>query len=346
MTHNVASQKTLPPMSRLALFKEHVYLTRFGFTLFIPLMGAATALPSTLPAFSTILVIILVGWGFHMTYYGFNDATDYELDKVLGKKDDHPLVRGEISRRTALIITIGHTLGLFVIEWLSGTTVKTMLFLFSACLCVIIYDVFGKRNPFPLLTDAIEGLGFTMLALYGATKVGTPSILSYILAINFGIFTNFITGYFLGIVDLKGDFISGARTTAIWFRMRPPEDNALPHIPRALSLFGILQIFILLFVNFFPLLRNDFHYPPLTLTVIMVIVIMLSIAFCMRVIPYIVSGTKWQKLPEELDNDRIAMYAISLGVVSFSFYLAPAWLLLIALGVIVPLVTGKILGKL
>jgi 4-hydroxybenzoate polyprenyltransferase len=335
-----------PPMSRLALFKEHVYLTRFGFTLFVILMGAATATPSALPEASTLLVLMLIGWGFHMTYYGFNDAADYELDKVLGKKDDHPLVRGDISRKTALTITLAHTIGLFLVELFSGTTFELILLLVIACGCVIIYDVFGKRNPFPPLTDAIEGIGFLALALYGAMKVGTPTALSWILAINFAIFTNFITGYFLGIVDLKGDFASGARTTPIWFGMRPAQDSQLPHIPRTLTILGSLQLLIILFVNFLPLLRNDFHYPPMTLLIVSTIVAAISIGLCMYVIRFIVSGTRWQKIPEELDNDRIAVYSISLVLVSYLPFLSAGWLMVLAICVFAPLFVGKFLGRL
>ncbi|MDO8752998.1 MAG: UbiA family prenyltransferase, partial [Anaerolineales bacterium] len=250
-----------PRVSRLHLFKEHVYLSRYAFTLLVPLMGAATVTPHQLPNFISLLVIALVAWGFHMTFYGFNDVTDYELDKVLGKKDDHPLVRGEMSRRTALTIAIAHTLGAFIVELLSGTTLRLMLLLAIACGGVIVYDVFSKRNPFPPLTDAIEGVGFFALALYGATKVGTPTTLSYIIALNFGIFINFITGSFLGIVDVKVDFKSGAHTTPIWFGTRPVDGSALAYIPLGLTIFGSLQIFALLFVNFLPLLRNDYNYP-------------------------------------------------------------------------------------
>src|SRR5688572_27464198 len=99
------AETKFPRMSPFALFKEHVYLSRFAFTLFIPLVSAAVVTPAKLPELSTILITIAVTWCFHMTYYGFNDFADYELDKLLGRKDDHPLVRGDISRRTALIIT-------------------------------------------------------------------------------------------------------------------------------------------------------------------------------------------------------------------------------------------------
>jgi len=332
--------------SRLALFKEHVYLSRFAFTLFVPLMGAASVVPAKLPELSTLLVIVLVAWGFHMTFYGFNDVTDYELDKVLGKKDDHPLVRGDMSRRTALTIAIAHTLGAFIVELLSGTTFQLMLLLAIACGGVIIYDVFSKRNPFPPLTDAIEGIGFIALALYGATKVGVPGPLSYILALNFGIFINFITGSFLGIVDVKADFNSGALTTPIWFGTRPVEGSALPYVPRELTIFGSFQIFALLFVNFLPLLRNDFNYSTTTLVIIMTIIIILSIAVCIHTIRFIVSGPKWQKMPEETDIDLLAVYSVLILGVSYVPYLATIWLITLAICVISPLAAEKILAKL
>jgi 4-hydroxybenzoate polyprenyltransferase len=332
-------------MSPFALFKEHVYLSRFAFTLFIPLVSAATVTHAELPAFSTILIIIAVAWAFHMTYYGFNDFADYELDKLLGRKDDHPLVRGDISRRTALIITIAHTIGLFVIEILSGTTPQLLLLLVIACGGVIIYDLWGKKNPFPPLTDAIESIGFVALSLYGATKAGTPTILSYILALNIGLFLNFVTGSFLGIVDIVGDLKGGAKTTAIWFGTHPGEGSSLPHIPRGLTILGGVQILMLLIMNFLPLFRNDFHYPPITLTIIMISVMIVSIIFCLHTIRFIVSGPKWQRMPEDFDQDLLALYSILILMATYLPYLSFQWLVTLGICMITPILISKILGR-
>lgn len=333
------------PMSPFALFKEHVYLSRFAFTLFIPLVSAAVVTHAKLPEPSTILTIIGVAWCFHMTYYGFNDFADYELDKVLGRKDDHPLVRGDISRRTALIITILHTIAIFVIEVLSGTTTQLLLLLAIACGGVIIYDLFGKKNPFPPLTDAIESIGFVALSLYGATKAGVPSVLSYILAINIGIFLNFVTGCFLGIVDLMGDLKGGANTTAIWLGVHPVRGASLPHIPRSLTVFGCLQIFLLLVMNALPLYRNDFQYPPITRIIIMTIVMIVSIVFCIHTIRFIISGPKWQKMPEDFDQDLLALYSILILMVTYLPYVSFQWLLTLGICIIIPIAISKILGR-
>jgi 4-hydroxybenzoate polyprenyltransferase len=334
-----------PVMSPFVLFKEHVYLSRFAFTLFIPLVSAAVVTHATLPELSTILTIIAVAWCFHMTYYGFNDFADYELDKLLGRKDDHPLVRGDISRRAALVITVLHTIAIFVIEIISGTTTQLLLLLAIACGGVIIYDLFGKKNPFPPLTDAIESIGFVALSLYGATKAGVPSVLSYILAINIGIFLNFVTGCFLGIVDLIGDLKGGARTTAIWLGVRPVKDSLLPHIPRSLTIFGCLQIFLLLVMNLLPLFRNDFQYPPTTRIIIMMIVMAVSIVFCIHTIRFIISGPAWQKIPEDFDQDLLALYSILILMVTYLPYVSFQWLLTLGICIITPIAISKTLGR-
>ena len=329
------------PISRLALFKEHVYLSRFAFTLFVPLMSAATITPKQLPDLIDIIVIIAVAWGFHMTFYGFNDVTDYHLDKVLGRKDDHPLVRGDMTRRTALLIAIAHTASVFIIEALSGTTLQLMLLLAFACGGVIIYDVFSKRNSFPPLTDAIESVGFIALALYGATKVGVPNSLSWTLAITYGIFMNFITGSFLGIVDVVGDLKGKALTTPIWFGTRPIDGSALPHIPRTLTIFGLSQIVALIVINFLPLLRNDFEYSSTLQFVLMGILSAVSIAIFWHTIRFIVSGVKWQKMPQDSDLDLLAVYSVLILGVSYLPYLSLGWLVLLAVCVLTPLVISK-----
>ncbi len=339
------AEAKFPPMSPFALFKEHVYLSRFAFTLFIPLVSAAVVTHAKLPEISTILIIIAVAWCFHMTYYGFNDFADHDLDKLLGRKDDHPLVRGDISRRSALVITILHTIAIFVIEISSGTTIQLILLLAIACGGVILYDLFGKQNPFPPLTDAVESIGFVALSLYGAAKVGTPSVLSYILAINIGIFLNFVTGCFLGIVDLVGDIKGKARTTAIWFGTRPVEGSALAYIPRGLTILGVLQIFLLLLMNFLPLFRNDFGYSPMTRAIIMIIVTIISMVFCFHTIRFIISGPKWQKVPEDFDQDLLALYSILILMVTYLPYVSFQWLLTLGICIITPIAISKILGK-
>jgi 4-hydroxybenzoate polyprenyltransferase len=332
-----------PPMSFPALFKQHVYLSRFAFTLFVPMMSAATVAPHQLPKLADILVIIAVTWGFHMTFYGMNDVTDYELDKLLGRKDDHPLVRGEISRRAALIITLAHTAAVFIIEALSGTTFTLMLFLAVACGGVIIYDVFSKRNRFPPLTDAIESIGFIALSLYGAAKVGVPGPLSYMLAITFGIFLNFITGSFLGIVDVVGDTKGKALTTPIWFGTRSVKGSSVPYIPRSLSTFGLLQVAALIFLNLLPLIRNDFGYPRGLQNILIAITVILSVAISAHIIRFVVSGFAWQRMPQDIDLDLIAAYSVVSLAVSYYAFLITPWIVVLGLCVAVPLVLSKLI---
>lgn len=335
--------KTFPPMSWLALFNQHVYLSRFAFTLFVPLMSAATVAPKQLPELNTVLVLVFVAWGFHMTFYGMNDVTDYELDKVLGRKDDHPLVRGEMSRRTALIITLMHTAGALILELLSGTTIRLMILLIIALGGVILYDVFSKKNSFPPFTDAIESVGFIALSLYGADKAGDPNALSIILAITFGVFLNFITGSFLGIVDLRGDLKGGAFTTPIWFGARPIENSELSFIPRALSIFGISQVALLVVLNLLPLLRNDFNYQQPFLSIITTINIIFSLIMFGYITRFLISGVGWQKAPRDIDLDLLAAYSVLILAISYYAYLSPTWIITLAIAVASPLIVSKLI---
>jgi len=218
-----------------------------------------------------------------------------------------------------------------------------MLLLAVACGGVIIYDVFSKRNSFPPLTDAIEGIGFVALALYGALKVGAPSPLSYILAITFGIFINFITGIILGIADVEGDLKGNALTTPIWFGVRPMENSGLPFIPRSFTIFGLLQIFALVFINCFPIVRNEFGYSPMLLTLIMSVVALLFIAIFRHTIPFLIFGPVWQKKPQESELDVIAAYSVLILIVSYFFYLATSWLILLVVCVVTPLAISKLI---
>ena len=146
-------------------------------------------------------------------------------------------------------------------------------------------------------------------------------------------------------MDVVGDLKGGALTTPIWFGTRPVKDSALPYIPRSLTLFGSLQIFALLFVNFLPLLRGDFNYPAITQAIVMTIVILLSIAICLHTIRFIVYGVGWQKMPQDSDLDLLAAFSVFILMTTYLPFLSSSWLVTLAVCVIAPIVISKALGK-
>jgi hypothetical protein len=127
------------------------------------------------------------------------------------------------------------------------------------------YNVWGKRCPFPPLTDAIQGIAWGTLAIYAAQALGAePNALTWMVAAYVVGYTLLFNGIHGPLRDLATDFASGARTTAIFLGARPAPDGGDPGVPRAVAVFayGVLAGLIGLHVAL--LVRNDFGYEAVT----------------------------------------------------------------------------------
>src|SRR5262249_44183465 len=134
-----------------------------------PLLGAATA--SSWLTRHQILGLIAVATAFHIFAYVLNDVIDLRVDRTESLRADFPLVRGTVQPRHALMVAfLQIPIALGVTAWL-GVNVQAYTELIAAFVLMTAYNLWGKRTPFPPLTDLIQGLGWAALALYGATIV-------------------------------------------------------------------------------------------------------------------------------------------------------------------------------
>ena len=191
-----------------------------------PLIGSATA---TTPLTGFHLLGILCGaFAFHIYVSLLNDIIDLPLDRTNPARAAYPLVKGSISSGTALVITlIQIPIAAAVIYWQSGPPAAY----FSMALALgmmTIYDIWGKRSPFPPAIDVIQGIGFSSLVLYGATLTGGLTSLSWLTFI-LGILWMVIINLLGGLHDLHSDLAFGVNTTPIYFGMRPyGKEETLP----------------------------------------------------------------------------------------------------------------------
>lgn len=213
----------------------------FGATAVLPLLGAGSVRPR-LGARKT-LGLLGVAAAFHAFAYVHNDVCDLEIDRGQPLRADYPLVRGAISPRAAMAIALGAAGLAFAIDgWLMhddrrpptddrqrGTArdgdgaedgrwsaVGRRSSLAAALLLMAAYNRWGKRCPFPPLTDLLQAAGWSALIVYGAAAAGRPA----------GDLTRALVGYELLLIlmvngvhgslrDLASDRAGGARTTAI-----------------------------------------------------------------------------------------------------------------------------------
>ena len=214
-----------------------------------PLIGSATA---TAPLTGFQLLGILGGAiAFHIYVSLLNDIIDLPLDRTNPARAAYPLVSGRISLNMALSITlIQIPITAAIIYWQSGSWMAyvSMAVAFGM---MTIYNIWGKRSPFPPAIDVIQGIGFSSLALYGAALTGGLTPLSW-LAFALGVIWMVIINLLGGLRDLHTDLAFGVNTTPIYFGMRPhgKEETVPRFVPYygyilhlAMALGGILVIF-------------------------------------------------------------------------------------------------------
>lgn len=213
-------------------------ISTLGFTLLLPLLGAASTrrvLPFPQNAF-----LIAVAFAFHVFAYVLNDVMDLWLDRTEPLRADSLLVRSEVDRRRALWLAWLQVPIAFALASYASASRAALVSLGLAFLALTIYDVYGKRCPWPLLTDAVQALGWCALALFGALFevsvlwIETVWLIAYVFV--YVIMVNAIHG---SLRDIANDFARGARTTAIWMGARPGANGQI-HLSPTLIVYGIV----------------------------------------------------------------------------------------------------------
>lgn len=226
-------------------------ITRFGrfsvlpFSLLLPLLGAAVVAPSlSIPRMAALCAAAVA---FHLFVYISNDVFDLPLDRTQPLRAGSPLVRGLVSPNVALIVALVPVPLAAVLHLAFGGAPAASAVLLLGMALGFLYNRYGKRIALPLLSDAIQGLGWVALALYGALATGhalTPPV-SWLAATVF-FFVLLVNTMHGGLRDLENDARHGARTTAIFLGARIGPDGELV-VPRLVVLYGLaLQVLLLL----------------------------------------------------------------------------------------------------
>jgi 4-hydroxybenzoate polyprenyltransferase len=230
-------RKTLDTIQRF------VRATFFGYTSMLVLLGAGVVERN--PDALTIAVLVVVALNFHIFGYVHNDVVDLAVDRTAPLRAADPLVNGTIDPSHALIFA-----GLQIpISFAVASIVHPSAWAYGALLvgycATVIYNTYGKRCRFPVLTDAVQGVAWISIALFGSLVAGEPNMLSLaIAAFGFG-FIFLINGVHGGLRDLRNDLAHGRKTTAIFFGARPI-DTAHVRSTRALQCFAAVPLAIMI----------------------------------------------------------------------------------------------------
>ena len=219
-----------------------VYLTirvsALGFTLVLPLIGAASA--AAHPGLAHMGGLMLVALSFHVFAYVLNDVVDLALDRSEPLRADSPLVRGTVERSRLIVLAWAQWPIAFGLAWALGAHRAALALLALAFAAMAVYDVYGKRCRWPLLTDAVQSVGWCALVGVGAWWGGPVAVphTGWIAACVF-FCVMLVHGVHGGLRDLANDRRGGARTTAIWLGARPGAATGIV-VPRALVAYAVL----------------------------------------------------------------------------------------------------------
>jgi 4-hydroxybenzoate polyprenyltransferase len=211
-------------VNRLWHIYRFIRFSALGATAILPLLGAASVAPRIEPAL--LLGLLAAALLFHCFAYVLNDVIDLPIDRLEPQRATFPLVRGMVSPAQALAFALAQVpLAFALTAWLGGGPAAFGALALAFALMAV-YNLWGKRAPFPPLTDLAQGLGWAALLVYGAALAGPPAPLTAALAAFEVVFILLINGVHGPLRDLANDLRCGARTTAILLGARPlPPDE-------------------------------------------------------------------------------------------------------------------------
>ncbi|MDH7507247.1 MAG: UbiA family prenyltransferase [Candidatus Thermoplasmatota archaeon] len=205
--------------------------------------------------FYNLTIVFIIG--ALAALYGFilNDYADVEVDRLSKDLHGKPLVSGDISIKTALIICIFFILFSFLlvgILWYGQTVDRlkfsALLSLFIAGVLGSIYDFFGKKI---VGSDFLVAISVAFVFLFGALSFAQPTIVTwiiFILTFNQILHMNAVEG---GIKDADHDPKMGVKNIAL--SMGVKMEGLIITIPRSFKIFSIgIRLFsaVLLFLPF------------------------------------------------------------------------------------------------
>ena len=266
------------------MIRDYIEITRLfnmGLTGVAPVLGAlAMWNVGTLTPLKLVILFIIGGLAHS---YGFvlNDVIDIKVDKLSKDLIARPLVRGSITRKRAAFFAVSCMIGSFLLSLVFFSELRSYIFLILILLLAYfiatVYDIASKK--YPGMDLFVAGAVF-FLILFGASTIGTPTMLAYIVALIGGLqvlFMNMINGT---IKDIDHDKEGSANTIAI--RLGANIHAGVIALPLFFKTTGyLIEIgrMLLIFIPFTPFVTPSLHLSlwQIALLVILEVLIYVSI---------------------------------------------------------------------
>lgn len=312
-----------------------IRLAAFGFTGILPFLGVISV-QSTL-TYSQSLGLFAVAFFYHNYTYVLNDLIDLPLDRTEPLRAHYPLVRGSVQPKYALIFVCLQLPALFVVAGWLGAEGKAFLALCISLSLITLYNVGSKYTPFPLAMDALQGMAWGSLVLFGAFVCARQaSGLTWILFFIITVYILLVNGVHGSLRDLENDLRSGAKTTALVLGARPRQKGAIVLSPPLISYMLLLQ-FVLGGLTVFPVLQNWFGYDDWELRIVLVVIAaILSGCLFLTLLVVRLQENRWDMF---LAGSFHLLISMGLLLAPFIFYTSWAMLILVLVIYAVPVLT-------
>jgi 4-hydroxybenzoate polyprenyltransferase len=218
-----------------------------------PIFGAISLMDVGVQIGLTTFFILFI-FGIIKSIYGFvlNDYADLELDKLSDDISNRPLVKGTISKRTALGICFFCVIGAFVILFLFFHKNPTF-YLGVGCLILAlvfgtIYNLYGKRFMSSAFIAAAADALIVLVAAFVISPDGNLSIFTWIIFILLFLQFLFMTTVVGGIKDADHDYILNVKNFALASGVKVDDEKNV-YMPLGFKAYGFgIRFLSVLFV--------------------------------------------------------------------------------------------------
>jgi 4-hydroxybenzoate polyprenyltransferase len=205
----------------LLMLRDYLEITRLfnmGLTAVAPVLGALSMWNIGTLSIWKLFILFIIGGLAHSYGFVLNDIIDIKVDKLSKDLTARPLVRGSITRRRASYFAVCCMTGSFLLSLFFYTELELQSYVFLVFILIVayffatVYDIASKK--YPGMDIFVAGAVF-FLILFGASTIGTPTMLAYIVALIGSLqvlFMNMING---AIKDIDHDKEGSANTIAI-----------------------------------------------------------------------------------------------------------------------------------
>lgn len=188
----------------------------------------------------TLWITVLISiFAFHFFTSWQNDFADFEIDRTHPLRKVGVFIEGIWPKNLLIQLALIQIPILFAIALLSHSKIDAYLYMASALGFMSIYNFFGKKCKYPLITDIAQGIAWGSFSLFGASLFGNPiNLISIFVALYFLLLMLIINGIHGGLKDLKNDQSHGAITACIFLGARVENGEVI--IPKAVYVYSIL----------------------------------------------------------------------------------------------------------